>query len=422
VEYGVKRSLTIETEFNYTYFILSNMNWSIEQSVEVRAIDDFTVEFKLDRPAGFFPIIAGYWVIIPQPREVIEKYGDKWTEPGNIWTNGPYVLTSWEHGKKIVLEKNPYYWDADKVSIKRINWLMIENESKEITMYEKGELDIAIVLKEDINRVRKDPKLSKQLQIRPLRICTSLLSFNTTKPPFDSPLVQKAFSAAIDRQKIVEDIHGGIGIPAHTFAPPVVFGFVDQETAKEEEIGISYDPDQARKWLAEAGYPNGKGFPETKLFSFSGYRSESLQAIRKMWKDILGVEVILVSWEEIYPKMSYTNILQKDPPKIWLQCLFAEYPDANSLLYRWFHSQSFENYTGWNNKKFDDIVEKAAKEVNFTKRKELYKKAEDILCDEDAAIAPICFNAEFIVLKPWIERTFAPFGIEHIERWKIKKF
>jgi len=421
VEYGVKRSLSVETTFNYGFVLYPiknakalRMAWSTDpESVGVRALDDYTVEFSLERPAGYFPAIAGLWMARPQPREAIERYGQEWTEPGKIWTNGPYVLTSWEHGNKIVLEKNPYYYEAEKVAIEKINWVMVGDMYEAMAMYEKGELDMTEVPAGEIERVRADPRLSEEFQLVPL-VCTYFLGFNPAKPPFDSHLVRRAFSAAMDRRRLVREVLGGRHIPARTLTPPGVFGAVDPKVAEEEGIGIAYDPRQAREWLAQAGYPKGQGFPETTLVYASGLREEFIQAILQMWEEALSLEIASIGVEKFH------ETLHEGPPQVWIWSQCAEYPDANSLLNDVFHSQSPKNYGHWKSQKFDELVEEAAREVDPARRRELYKEAEGILCKKEAAIVPIFFISRAVLAKPWVERTFSPFGVDHVEKWKIR--
>ncbi|RLC73455.1 MAG: hypothetical protein DRI52_01790, partial [Chloroflexi bacterium] len=155
-------------------------------TVGVKAIDDSTIEFTLENPAGYFPAIAGMWVARPVPQWTIEKYGDRWTDPGFIVTNGPYVMTEWVHDDHIILEKNPYYYDADNVQIDRIEMVMIVEASTAMSMYENNELDSTAPPLEDMDRVKSDPELSKEFTIYPSD-CTYYYGFTTTKPPVDNP-------------------------------------------------------------------------------------------------------------------------------------------------------------------------------------------------------------------------------------------
>lgn len=239
------------------------------------------------------------WVTRPVPRWAIEKYGDKWTEPENIVTNGPYLLTKWVHEDELILEKNPDYFDAKNVQIEKVHCVIVVDESAAMAMYEDGKLDSVEVPLDDIGRVKTNSALRKELTIRP-SLCTYYYGFNNKKPPFDNPLVRKAFSAAIDRKSLVRNVLKGGQIPATTFTCPGIFGHV----ATEDGVGISYDPKAARKYLADAGYPKGKGLPKiTLMFNTSEDNQKIAQAIQKMWKKVLGVEVNLTNLEwKVYLK------------------------------------------------------------------------------------------------------------------------
>ncbi|MBC7260491.1 MAG: peptide ABC transporter substrate-binding protein, partial [Chloroflexi bacterium] len=227
VVYGVKRTINPETASDYAYvdYIIKNaeaVNTGEStdlDSIGVRAVDDYTVEFTLTQPAGYFPAIAGMWVNRPQPREPIEQFGDKWTEPGNIWTNGPYCLDTWEHENKLIMVKNPHWYDAKKVSIEKLNFVMVVEASTAFAMYENGELDVASPPLAEMDRVKADPVLSKELYIAP-ELCTYYLGFNNSKPPMDNKLVRQALSYAIDRQKLIDTVLKGGQKPAKTFACP----------------------------------------------------------------------------------------------------------------------------------------------------------------------------------------------------------
>ena len=418
VEYGVKRSLdpATKSESAYILYIIKNAE------IGVKAIDDYAVQFTLERPAGYFPTIVRYWVARPQPREAIEQHGRKWIEPGKILTNGPYVITAWEHGSSMVMRKNPYYYGAEEVSIQRINWVMVEDASQALRMYEMDELDAVEVPEEEFEKVRTDSKLSEELHIVP-RPCTYYYGFTTIKPPFNDPLVRRAFSAAIDRQGLIKEVLKGPQRPANSFTSPGIFGSVggDPEVAPwalDYELGKR----KAREWLAKAGYRGGEGFPQVILMHNTGERQRKIaQAIATMWEKALGIKVKIADQDwKIYIATLRKDSPLEEVPHIWRLGWCECYPDPDDFLRVVFHSQSAENFTRWRNKGFDKLVEEAAEEVYPARRRELYKEAEKILCDEEAAIAPIYFYAQAILTKPWVERTYSPLRIEHIEKWRIK--
>ena len=227
VVYGVKRTIDPATASDYAYvdYIIKNaeaVNTGEStdlDSIGVRAVDDFTVEFTLEQPAGYFPSIAGMWVNRPVPKEAIDEHGEKWTEAGNIVTNGPYMMATWEHDAKMILVKSPYYYDAAKVDIEVVDCVMVVESSTAFAMYENDELDVASPSLDDMDRVKADPALSKELYIAP-SLCTYYYGYNVTKPPFDNVLVRQAFSHAVDRQGLIDNVTKGEQKPAQTFACP----------------------------------------------------------------------------------------------------------------------------------------------------------------------------------------------------------
>ncbi|MFH1484732.1 MAG: peptide ABC transporter substrate-binding protein, partial [Chloroflexota bacterium] len=284
-------------------------------------------------------------------------------------------------------------------------------------MYENGQLDSLYqtgVPLEDIERVKKDPKLSKELHIAP-ELATYYYGFNNTKPPFDKLLVRKAFIAAIDRQTLIDTVLKGEQKPALTFTAPGVFGHVD---GMKDKVGVPFDPASARKYLANAGYPGGKGLPElTLMYNTAEGHKKIAEAIQAMWRRHLGVEVRVANQEW----KVFLKTLQTDAPQIFRMGWSADYPDANNWLNDVFHSRSASNYAKFRNPGFDELVEMAAGERDSSKRLELYREAERVLVDTDAAIAPIYFYTSVQLTKPYLERTYAPFGGEHFKSWRLKR-
>jgi len=439
VVYGVKRTLDPETASDYAYVLYiikgaeaANAGEGSLDDVGVRAVDDYTVEFSLEQPAGYFPTIAGMWVARPQPQAAIEEHGEKWTEPGNIVTNGPYLLESWEHEASLVMVKNPRYYDAEDVQIERIEAVMVAEDSIQMAMYENNELDVIgggfgwPPPLEDMDRIKADPVLSKELQITP-RLATYYYGFLTTKPPMDNHLVRKAFSAAIDRQSLIDNVLKGEQIPAIHFACPGIFG-----APPVDEVGIGYDPEQAKAWLAEAGYPDGEGFPEVLLMhNVSEAHAKIAQAITAMWKETLGVDVQIETLEwKVYLQTLNKNTPVEDVPHIFRVGWAADYPDENNWVHEVFHASASGNRVrrgcldpncqevqlG----KFDELTEQAAAEQDPEKRKELYREAERLLIEEETVIAPIYHYTRIIMTKPWVtERYESPLSGPPAKDWRI---
>ena len=426
VVYGVKRTIDPETASDYAYvnYIIKNgeavntgENTDLD-SVGVRAVDDYTVEFTLEQPAGYFPAIAGMWINRPAPREPIEKFGEKWTEPGNIVTNGPYCLDTWEHESKMVMVKNPRWYGAKDVSIETINMVMVVEASTAFAMYENGELDVAGVPLDDMDRVKADPQLSKELYIAP-RLCTYFYGYNVTKPPFDNIKVRQAFSHGVDRQKLIDTVLKGGQKPAKTFACPGIFGSPAEDPSFE---GIEFDPGKGKALLAEAGYPDGKGLPEiTLMFNTSEGHQKIAQFIQQSWKENLGVEVKLANQEW----KVYLKTLNEDSPQIWRLGWCADYTDENNWVLEVFHPTKSGNESQWDPGspsaiEFAKLTEQAAAAPDPAERKDLYFKAEKLLCADQAIIIPIYYYTRVVCTRPYVERTYAPLGGEHINAWKVK--
>ena len=425
VEYGIIRTLDPETASTNSYVLADVIKNGIgfnsgeitdRSQVGVKAIDDHTLEITLEHPAGYFAGIASMWVAYPQPQWAIEAHQEEWTNPENIVTSGAYDLVSWVHNNSLVIQKNPDYYDAASVPIKTIDFKMIEENSTAMAMYEAGAIDtiggnLGSVPLVDMDRIRADPVLSKELEIAPALV-TYYYGFTLDKPPFDDVLVRKAFTASIDRQSLIDFVLKGGQRPALTFTAPGNFGAVD---AVKEGIGIPFDPAKAAQWLAEAGYPGGKGLPEiTLMYNTSDNHKKIAEAIVAMWKEHLGVEVKIVNQEF----KVYLKTLENDPPQIWRLGWGADYPDANNWLNGVFHSTSGLNMGRFNVPEFDQLVEQAAREQDQNKRVELYKQAETILAEEVVALAPIYHYTNVVLTKPYVKRTVAPFGGEQFRTWK----
>ncbi len=427
VVYGVRRSIDPATRSGYAkvnYIIRNaervNRGESPDiESIGVRAIDDYTVEFTLEQPAGYFPGIAGMWVNRPQPRQAIEEHGDAWTEPGNIWTNGPYLLDTWEHDHRMVMLKNPEYFDAQNVQIARINWEMVVETTAAFGMYERGELDVAAPPLEEIERIQADPQLSQELHIAP-ELCTYYYGFNVTKPPFDDAQVRQAFSYAIDRQSLIDIVTKGGQLPARSFACPGIFGSVAEDP---DFPAITFDPEKARALLAEAGYPGGEGLPAiTLMFNTSEAHQKIAEFIRMGWEEHLDVEVRLADQEW----KVYLNTLADNPPHIWRLGWCADYPDQNNWVLQAFHPTKGANHPQWDPsaepaRRFMELTERAAAAVDPAERRQLYFEAEKILTVDEAILAPIYYYTRVVCTKPYVNRTYASLGGEHIDRWTIER-
>lgn len=384
----------------------------------VRAIDDATVEFTLEYPATYFPSMVGFGIYSPLPSHTIERYGQEWTRPQNIQTNGPYRLTQWNNGEKIILMKNNKFFDADQVNIPEIRYFIVPESSVGLSMYEDNDLDILggdylLIPPEEILRITRHPTLSHEYWNGP-KLCTYYYGFNTRLPPVDNPLVRKAISAAIDRRLLVDVVTQGDEEPATTFTRPPIFGSVDPA----EKIGIQFNPQQAKKWLAEAGYPDGKAFPTlTLLYNTSETHAKIAQAIQTFLGFFLHIQVKLEekNWTDFE-----ASVKQPNTHHLFKYAWCADYPDANNWLYDVFHPTDSANLVGWNHPAFTQAVEQAQRLSDTKERIRLYRQAERILTEEAAVIIPLFFNTAHYLVKPWVQKwAHTAVGGQHIHDWAL---
>jgi oligopeptide transport system substrate-binding protein len=444
VVYGVKRTLDPRTASTYAYALYSIENAeaintseatgeeldALVETAGVEALDDYTVQFTLDSAAGFFPAIAGMWVARPMPQAVIEERGERWVEPGFIVTNGPYVLEEWAHDDHLNLLKNPFYYDADNVQIEKIEGIMVTEASTAMALYEAGELDTlgdtVYIPLPDMDRIKADPVLSQEYN-QASDLGTYYYGFVNTKPPFDNHLVRKAFSAAIDRQAIVENITKQGQTPALHFAPPGIFG-----APPIDEVGIGTDPEQARAWLAEAGYPDCEGLGEVRMMhNTSEAHAQIAQAIQQMWKEVLNCDVVIENQEWAV----YLNTLNKTTPVEEVPHIFrmgwgADYPDENNWVHEVMNSSAGANRLRrgcldpnceeTEDLEFDKLTQQAKEETDPEKRVELYREAERLLAEEETAFAPIYHYTSPWMVKPYVGNWYyQPAGGQHYWEWTI---
>jgi oligopeptide transport system substrate-binding protein len=313
----------------------------------------------------------------------------------------------------MVMVKNPEYFDAANVQIDTINWFMVIETSTAMAMYENGELDSTAPPLEDMDRVKADPVLSKELVLGP-SLCTYYYGFNNSKKPTDNKLLRQALSYAVDRKTLCGSVLKAGQIPATTFACPGIFGSPALDPAFK---GISFDPTKAKELLTQSGYKPGDT-KITYMFNTSEGHQQIAQFVQANWKEYLGIAVDLTNQEWAV----YLKTVNTDAPQVFRMGWCADYADENNWVLENFHSKKSGNTIKWNNPEFDQAVEQAASESDPAKRKALYYKAEQILCVDEAAIIPLYYYTRVTLTKSYITRTFSPMGgLENIQYWKVNR-
>lgn len=437
VEYAVKRTINPDTASDYSYvlYIIKNAQAVNEgdegvtvDDIGVTAVDDVTVEFTLESPAGFFGAIASMWIASPMPQWTIEAAGDKWTEPGTIVTNGPYVMTEWVHGSELNMKKNPYWPDADTVQIDEIHYVMIVEASTAFAMYENGELDTVALPSPEVDRVKADPVLSAEYYQAPVA-CTYYYGFVNNKAPMDDVRVRKAFSMTVDKQSVIDNVLKGGQLPAGFFAPPGIFGRPDDDLG----IGLPYDIAAANalldEYLAEKGITR-EDLEVTLMHNTSEGHANIAAAIQQMWLDNLGVQVSVENQEwGVYLDTVGNDTPIEEVPHVFRMGWCADYADENNWVYEVFNSDAGANRLRRGCvddvckevvlQEFDLITEQAKAEQDPDVRKELYTEAERLLSEVEAAYIPIYFYTRMTMTKPYLTRYYPSVATPAIYLWSL---
>jgi oligopeptide transport system substrate-binding protein len=364
----------------------------------VLAIDDRTLQVMLEQPTPYFPLLATIWTYFPVPRHVIEAEGVDWVEAGKIVSNGPYMLTSWEHEASMVFDRNPNYY-GEKPIITRANYTLFEDDaSQALVPYENDELDQAQVSFVDLDRARNDATLSAQMHVFP-RSATRFVICDTMNAPTSDIRVRQALSMAIERSTLTDQILAGAFTAAQTVLPPDIPGH-------NPAAALGEDVPRAQQLLAEAGFPGGEGFPDISL----GYHTADLaerttaEYLQEAWNRNLGISVELDPMEEA----AYQDWFQSrasQPFNLYIYQFGSDWSDPANWHNQLFDSRSDFYHTHWKDDEFDRLVREAAGVTNDAARIAQYQQAEAILV-RDAPFIPLYNLNRIYVIKPNIRGVY----------------
>ena len=359
----------------------------------IKLQDANTIVFTLSSPVAYFNDILATWIGMPVREDLVKAAGDTWTQdPKNYIGNGPFILREWTHGSGAVWESNPNYRKGQP-KIDRIEFREIKESAQAFAAYKQGELDTAAVAPEDLKAVSADATLKTQYARTPGN-CSFYLGFNLKKPPFDNLKVRQAFALALDKNDWVEVILKGAGTVSNSFVPPGRPGY-------EKDLNQGdFDATAAKKLLADAGFPEGKGLPPIKITYSSTARNKSRNEwIQNQIKTNLGIDAQL----DPVDAKEYTKLTKKNEtlPQIYVLGWCQDYPDPQDWLSLVFRSDVAITPQGWKNAQYDDLTKKADVEQDPTKRLALYKQAQQILITETPAVF-IWSDVTDQLIKPYI--------------------
>ncbi|EDB2181694.1 oligopeptide ABC transporter substrate-binding protein OppA [Salmonella enterica] len=360
----------------------------------VKALDDHTFEVTLSEPVPYFYKLLVHPSVSPVPKSAVEKFGDKWTQPANIVTNGAYKLKNWVVNERIVLERNPQYWDNDKTVINQVTYLPISSEVTDVNRYRSGEIDMTYnnmpielfqKLKKEIpNEVRVDPYL-----------CTYYYEINNQKAPFSDVRVRTALKLALDRDIIVNKVKNQGDLPAYSYTPPYTDGakLVEPEWFKWSQEKRN---EEAKKLLAEAGFTADKPLTFDLLYNTSDLHKKLAIAVASIWKKNLGANVKLENQEW----KTFLDTRHQGTFDVARAGWCADYNEPTSFLNTML-SDSSNNTAHYKSPAFDKLIADTLKVTDDATRSELYAKAEQQL-DKDSAIVPVYYYVNARLVKPWV--------------------
>ena len=360
----------------------------------VKAIDANTFEVTLSEPVPYFYKLLVHPSVSPVPKSAVEKFGEKWTQPANIVTNGAYKLKDWVVNERIVMERNPHYWDNAKTVINTVTWLPTSSEVTYVNRYRSGEIDMTYnnMPIELFQKLKKE--IPKEVHVDPY-LCTYYYEINNQKAPFTDVRVRTALKLALDRDIIVNKVKNQGDLPAYSYTPPYTDGakLTEPDWFKQTQEQRNAE---AKKLLAEAGYTADKPLTFSLLYNTSDLHKKLAIAVASIWKKNLGANVKLENQEW----KTFLDSRHQGTFDVARAGWCADYNEPTSFLNTML-SDSSNNTAHYKSPAFDKIMAESVKASDEAQRTAAYAKAEQQL-DKDSAIVPVYYYVNARLVKPWV--------------------
>lgn len=359
--------------------------------IGVSSPNEYKLHLSLRGPTPYLPLLTKHFTWMPVPAHILNKNNDlglsntAWTQPGKMISNGPFTLKSWRINDSIEIIKNPHYRRAENIKLKGMKFLPIVNGFTETRMYFDGKLHATNNIPAEMMPYAKK-RGGKDFQLTPY-YATTLYRFNTLRKPLDDKRVRQALAYSLNQQALVDKVLQGAGTPATGFCPPT--------SAYSPPNLIHYNPEHARKLLAEAGYPGGKNFPKLTVLTTSREVQKTMtEAIQAQWKQVLGINVEIKSSEWA----SYKMAQQQGDYDIAYGSWSGDYPDPSTFLELWTGTNG-NNNTGWQDPEFEQYIHESRQLKDPALRNAQFTKAETILLEE-CPILPLFWSKRAYLLHP----------------------
>lgn len=360
--------------------------------VGVAALDPYTLVIDLEGPCSYFPFILGDPISFAVPKHVVEREGNAWTEPDRIVTSGAFQLESRERlsGKTICFKRNPRYFGRFTGNVERVELAFHKNERHIYQSFIAGELDMVEFLLPQL----KEEEWKHYREVGQLH--TSLIPFVDAiyfvvdRPPFDNPDLRRAFVLATDRVKLAREIENPYPATGG-YIPPFLPGH-------SPDIGLPYDPQEAQRIMASAGYPLGRGFPAVNLLlGVVGLEKGDelvFDLLQEMWQRNLGVTI-----QRCWNDSGTSEIISRQDFHFFFTGWFADFPDPASFL----QINFMIDQTHWRDEIFEALIEESRRTLEQGRRVELYRQADRVLTEE-AVVLPLFYGHIYQLVQPWIQK------------------
>ena len=359
--------------------------------VGVKALDDLTLQVTLNAPTPYFLQLMDHYSTFAVHPETLLKHGKMtdrytpWTRVGNMVSNGAFTLEEWSLNRRIIIEKSEHYWDKDNVSLNGVYFYPTENVVSEERMFRAEQLHYTQTVPLDKIPAYRERENSPYVQAPYLGTYYYLI--NTDRTPVDDARVRKALSYALDREKLTKTVLQDTAIPAYSITPPDTLGYSPPKL-------FDYDPEEARRLLAEAGYPNGEGWPGLEIiYNTQEAHRKIAVAIQQMWKEALNIDITISNQEW----KVYLNSVSQREFQVARRGWIGDYVDANNFL-DLFLTDGGNNNTGYSDPVYDDIIlNRAPKAKSREERYQLFYDAEKMMLEEMPIIPIYTYTSKHLV-------------------------
>ncbi|WP_151409272.1 peptide ABC transporter substrate-binding protein [Anaerococcus sp. Marseille-P9784] len=410
--YAWNRLVDPATGADYEY-MLDMVKGYEEKKLDISAPDEKTFVVNLNVKCPYFEEICAFPAVMPVRKDIIEAHKTWTQDPSTLISNGPFKLEKWDHNSVLSMVKNEEYYDSESVKAEKLAFHLQDDQNAIYASYRSGDLDfVNSVPQEEVKKLLD----SKELKVKPY-VGTYFVCFNTEKEPFNDPKVRKAFSLAIDRNFIVNQVTGQGQQAATGYVPAGVYDAKgadgddfrttggDYYSIKDEDYDKNVE--EAKKLMEEAGFKDGEGFPQIEyLYNTDENHKAIAEALQNMWQEKLGVQVSLQNqdWNVFLKERKEGNY------NIARHGWIADYNDPMSFIDMWLTGGG-NNDAQYSNPEFDKFVKTAKATSDQDERMENMHKAEDILIGEDNVVAPLYFYTNSYMIKPNINGVYyTPLG------------